>query len=90
MYYDRTDIIEGIDPAKSNNSKECIICHLWLFGHWFEFQHFVCNGCHDLTILIFNKNDIAIMAVKMLVLVVLFITISNVSKNLVLEERGYI
>ena len=27
MYYDRIDISEGIDLAKSNNSKECMICH---------------------------------------------------------------
>ena len=24
LYYDRTDASEGIDPAKRNNSKECI------------------------------------------------------------------
>ena len=27
LYYDRIDLSEGIDVAKSNNSKECIICH---------------------------------------------------------------
>ena len=26
MYYARIDISEGIDPTKSNNSKEFIIC----------------------------------------------------------------
>ena len=25
LYYDRINISEGIDPTKSNNSKECII-----------------------------------------------------------------
>ena len=25
LYYDRIVITEGIDPAKSNNSKECMI-----------------------------------------------------------------
>ena len=27
LYYDRIDLGEGIDFAKSNNSKECIIFH---------------------------------------------------------------
>ena len=27
MYYDRTDVGEGIDPTESNKSKECMICH---------------------------------------------------------------
>ena len=31
LYYDRTDINEGTDPTKSNRSKECMICHHWIF-----------------------------------------------------------
>ena len=30
LYYDRIDKSEGIDPTKSNRSKECMICH-WDF-----------------------------------------------------------
>ena len=48
MYYDRTGLGEGIDVAKSNDSKECIIFHYWIFNHGFEFQDSVCNGCHDM------------------------------------------
>ena len=28
MYYNRTDLGEGTDLAKSNNSKECMVCQL--------------------------------------------------------------
>ena len=45
LYYDKIDISEGIDPAKS------IVCHYWFFNHGFEFQDSVCNGCYDLTML---------------------------------------
>ena len=45
FYYDRTDVSKGIDPAKSNNSKE------WFFNHGFKFQDFACNDCYDFTIL---------------------------------------
>ena len=29
LYYDRIDISEGTDLAKSNRSKEFMICHYW-------------------------------------------------------------
>ena len=29
--YEKIDISEGIDQNKSSNSKECSICHYWLF-----------------------------------------------------------
>ena len=51
LYYDKTDLSEKIDVAKSSNSKECIVCHYWFFNHGSEFQDSVCNGCHDLTML---------------------------------------
>ena len=31
LYYDRIDTSEGIDLAKRNNSKECMICHYGFF-----------------------------------------------------------
>ena len=64
LQYDRTDISEGIDLAKSNNSKEFMICHYWFFNHVFEFQNSVCNGCHDLTMLSVSISDIAIITIK--------------------------
>ena len=38
LYYDKTEINKGIDLAKSNNNKECMICHYWFFNHGFQFQ----------------------------------------------------
>ena len=64
LHYDRTDISKGIDLAKSNNRKECMICHYWFFNHGFKFQDFVGNGCHDLSMLTVNISDIAITTVK--------------------------
>ena len=95
LYYDRTDISEKIDLAKSSNSKECMICHYLLFNHGFVFQDSVCNGCHDLTMLGVNMSDLAIITIK---IVDYRCTINNISKseainllkNSVLENRGYI
>ena len=40
VYFDRTDVYEGIDVNKKNASKECIICH-------YQYLLDVCNGCYD-------------------------------------------
>ena len=78
LYYDRVEISEGSDLAKSNSSKECMICHYWLFSHGFKFQDHVCNGCHDLKMLYVNISGIAI------------IEAINLLKNFVLEDCRYI
>ena len=95
LYYDRIDISEGIDLAKSNNSKECMICHYQFFNHGFEFQNSVWNGFHDLTMLSVNISDIAIITVKNVDYCYLIHNISkseaiNLLKDSVLEDRGYI
>ena len=38
LHYDKIEISKGIDLAKSNNNKECMICHYWFFNHGFQFQ----------------------------------------------------
>ena len=41
LHYDIIDLSKGIDLAKSNNHKECMI---WFFNHGFNFQDYVCKG----------------------------------------------
>ena len=50
LYYGRTDLSEGIDSAKSSDSKECMVCHYWIFNQGFNYPDPVCNGCHDFLI----------------------------------------
>ena len=64
LYYNRIDTSEGVDLAKSNNSKECMICHYWFFDHGVKFQDYLCNGCHDLSMLYLNISNIAIITVR--------------------------
>ena len=95
LYYDRTDISEGIDLAKSNNSKERIICHYFFFNNGFEFQDSVCNGYHDLSLLSVNISDIAIITAKNDNCHCIIHNISkseanNLLKASLLEDRGYI
>ena len=64
LCFDQIDLSEGIDPAKSNNSNECVVYHYCFFNRWFKYQFFVCNGCHDLLMPFVNISDIAIVVVK--------------------------
>ena len=63
-YYIRINISKGIDLAKNNKSRESMIFHCFFFNHGFRFQDYVCNDCHDLTMLGVNMSDIAIIIVK--------------------------
>ena len=66
LYYNRTDVSEGIDPAKSNNSKKCIVYYFWFFNHEFKYRGFVFNDCHDLLMQCVSISDIAISTIKVL------------------------
>ena len=65
LKYDRIDISEGIDINKTNASKECGICHYWYFlDKNFNYEPYLCNGCHDLMQKAMNFNDVAIVSIK--------------------------
>ena len=95
LYYNRIDIRKVIDLGKSNNSKECMICHYFFFKNGFEFQYSVCNGCHDLSVLCINISDIATITVKNVDYCCIIHNISkseaiNLLENSVLEDHEYI
>ena len=80
LYYDRIDISKGIDLAKSNRNKECMICHYWFFKHGLEFKDSVCNSCHDLTMPGVNISDIAIITIENVDYSAVFITLANLKQ----------
>ena len=95
LYYDKIDLSKGIDIAKSNNSKECMVCQYWYFNHEFKLQYSVCNGCHDLLMLCLNLSNINIISVKGIDYryIIHYISKSdstNLLKNSVLGDQGYI
>ena len=65
IYYDRTDVSQGINFDKISKSKECNICHYWYFlNKGFKFLPKVCNECHDLLMMSMSFSDIAILNIK--------------------------
>ena len=65
LQYERIDISYGIGFDKSNKSVECMICHYWYFKDTgFKYQPFVCNGCHDFSMVFQNLDDFEILKIK--------------------------
>ena len=94
LHCNKIDKSKGTDSTKSNKIRECMICHHLFFNHEFKFQDYVCNGCHDLTILSVNISEIVIITVQNVDYCYVIHNISkseviNLLKNSVLENCGY-
>ena len=58
------DISKGNDVNKTNESKECDICHYWYFEDFsFKYEPYLCNDCHGLMQKAMNFN-VGIVSVK--------------------------
>ena len=65
LEYGRTDISGGIDRNKTNASKECNISHYWYFlDKFFNYELYLCNGCHNLMQKATSFKNVAIVSIK--------------------------
>ena len=63
--YNRIDTSEGIDRNKTSTSEECNICHYWYFlDKNFNYEPYLCNGCHDLMQKAMSFMHVAIVSIK--------------------------
>ena len=64
LQYKRIGVSGDIDFSKTNKSVECMICHSWYFiDTGFKYQPYVCNGCHDFSMIVQNLDNL-ILRVK--------------------------
>ena len=64
LYDDRIEVAEAIYVNKTSASKERDIYYYWYFlDKGFQFQRYICNGCHEVLAISFNLNGIAVYAV---------------------------
>ena len=65
LEYERIDILKGIDMDKRNKLKEGDICHYWYFlDKNFNYEKYLCNGCHDLMKKAMSFNYVAIASIN--------------------------
>ena len=63
--YDKIDISESIDINKTSASKECDICYYSYFlDKNFNYETYICNGCHDLRQKAMKFHDVSIASSK--------------------------
>ena len=76
LVYERIDISDGID--KSDESKECTLCHYWYFlDKSFSYRPYLCDGCCNMTQKCNNLKNIAIIRIKKSVYRICFLLISK-------------
>ena len=65
FHYNKINVSEEIDGNKSNKWRECMIRQYWYFLNGnYKYKPEVCNGCHDISMMTFESEDIAILNVK--------------------------
>ena len=65
MLYEKIDFSEGVDLNKIGASKECMIFHYWYFlDIGYKYEPHVCNKCHDISMMAYELENIAILNVK--------------------------
>ena len=62
LEHDRIDVSEGIDNNKNIlTSKKCCLCGYWYFiNKNFNYQKYMCNGCHDMPIKAISMHNLCI------------------------------
>ena len=65
MQYEKITDDEGIDHNKnSNTSRFCDVCKFWFFVNKnVNYKDYACNGCHNLLMMAFSLNNIAVLNV---------------------------
>ena len=63
LEYDRIDLSEGIDVNKCEDaSRKCNLCQNYHFVFEnFNYQIYLCDGCHDMSVKAISMQNIAII-----------------------------
>ena len=63
LEYDRTDLSEGVDVKECNEtSRKCSLCKFYYFlNKKFNYQTYLCDGCHDISIKATSMQNLAII-----------------------------
>ena len=73
LFYNKKTESEGLDTTESidvyrtgvGSSKQCNICHFYFFKNRnFNYQHYICTGCHDAALCAQAITDIKIIIIK--------------------------
>ena len=96
LEYDRTDLSEGIDVNKcEDSSRKCSLCQYYYFVNKnFNYQRYLCDGCHDMSMKATSMQNLAIIYHKGNAFRVNFVFMSKndafnlIKKSNIIDKKG--
>ena len=65
LVYEKIDISDRIDVNKSDESKECTLCHYWYFLDLsFSYGSYLCDGCYNMMQNVINIKLLLLFVLK--------------------------
>ena len=93
----KNDISDGIDVNKSDESKECVLCHYWCFlDKSFSYGPYLCDGCYKMMQKCNKLKNTAIIRIKKSVyrICFLFMCIREAKKLMtnfnLIDKKGFL
>ena len=97
LAYERINISDGIDVNKSDESKECTLCHYWYFlDKSFSYGLYLRDGCYNMTQKCNKFKNIAIIRIKKSVYRTCFLLMSKHearklrANSNVIDKKGFL
>ena len=91
LEYERIDISEGININKTNNSRECMLCHYWAFlDKNFSYGPYLCDGCYNIMQKSNIFGNIVIAHIKKIVYRIYFLYISKREAKILMVNSSLI
>ena len=94
---ERIDISDGIDVNKSDESKECTLCHYWyLLDKNFRYRPYLCDGWYNMTQKCNKLKNIAIIRIKKSVYRIFFLFMSKrearklMANSNIIDKKGFL
>ena len=93
--YERIDKSESIDFTKTGNSIKCMIYNYFYFSGGFKYQPYVCNGCHEFSMVVQNLSDFLNLTIRNIDYRVYIAGVDKkaavyILNNFVLDDKGVI
>ena len=97
LAYERINISDGIDVNKSDESKECTLCHYWYFlDKNFSYEPYLCDGYYNMTQKCNKLKNIAIIHIKKTVYRICFLFMSKrearklMANSNIIDKKGFL
>ena len=97
LAYERIDISDGIYVNKSDEPKECTLCHYWYFlDKSFSYWPYLCDGCYNMTQKCNKLKNTAIIRIKITIYRICFLFMSKrearklMANSNVINKNGFL